>query len=135
MIEVYLYKVGRNLNRAYRTCEAFGVEKLYLIDCKGEVEGSLFKATNRIELIHTSEMPEPLGLLALETFFKNPLRQVVLKNKCNINKIIIGGETSGLPRKMDAEYKATIPMSGCVSGLTVEASLAITLYEISFYGL
>lgn len=129
MLEVYLYNVGRNLNRAYRTCEAFGVKKLYLINCKGTVENNLFKAKDRIELISINQFPDPDGLLALETFFQSPLKDVVKPNICNINKVIIGGETSGLPRKIQAEYKAVIPTNGLISGLTVEAALSIVLYE------
>lgn len=128
MLDVYLYQVGRNLNRSYRTCEAFGVQRLFLIDCNPKLSGHLFKASGRVQVFYDATLPDPSGLLALDTFYKMPISDVIKQHQLMINKIIIGGETAGLPRSLPAEYKAVIPMNGHISGLTVEAALAIGLY-------
>lgn len=125
-LSVYCYKVGNNLNRVYRTCEAFGVQNLYLVECDAQLSGNLFRAKNRVN-IHTATIPDRLGLLALETYYNTP---VYALNLLSISSVIIGGETVGLPKKIQAEYCATIPQFGLISGLTVEAALAIVLYEI-----
>jgi tRNA(Leu) C34 or U34 (ribose-2'-O)-methylase TrmL len=124
-LSVYLYKVGRNLNRAYRTCEAFGISNLYLIDCDAEISGNLFKSKGKV-IVEKSDIPPQNNLLALETYHKLPIFDVKL---IKVNAIIIGGETLGLPKNIKSEYSATIPMYGQISGLTVEATLAIALYE------
>lgn len=128
-IIVSLFRVGRNLNRAYRTAEAFGVERLHLIECDTTLSGSLFQAKERI-LIETREaLPPSAGLLALECksrAYAMPLRDVNWKG---VTCILLGGETSGLPAAVPAEQKAHIPLVGQISGLTVEAALAIALYE------
>lgn len=124
-MNVLLYRVGRNLNRVYRTAEAFGVEKLFLLDCAGELRGNLFRALNRIQIEHVTTFPVT-SVLALETYYVSSIYTV---DWSSINTIIVGGETSGLPRGQRFEYEAKIPLCGAVSGLTVEAALAIALYE------
>lgn len=123
---IYLYRVGRNLNRAYRTCEAFGVTDLCLIECDGKIEGNLFKAKGNVNIQEVSDFPTSWGLLALETTYQTPIWEIPF---WAVQSILIGGETGGLPCRIEAEYQACIPMVGRVSGLTVEAALAITLYE------
>ena len=124
MIGVALYRVGRNLNRAYRTCEAFGVEEMRLIRCTGVLTGHLYGASGRVHMREVGDFPA-CGGLALETWGDTPLRAV---DWANVEWIVIGGETSGLPRGI-AMPSARIDMQGNVSGLTVEAALAIALYE------
>lgn len=126
--EVWLYKVGRNLSRAVRTCEAFGVKKLVLVDCnESYLSGNLYGATGRVSISRADSLPSGPGVLALETGPYPPIYSIDLSRT---KQVIIGGETSGLPRTMSCQY-ATIPMSGNVSGLTVEGALAIALYEWS----
>jgi tRNA G18 (ribose-2'-O)-methylase SpoU len=126
-MDVVLYGVGRNLNRAYRTAEAFGVNRLLLLNCGGALlSGNLFKAKDRVDLVTIEDWPKPYGLLALETFYTHSIESV---DWSETTTIIVGGETSGLPRQLDAAQKARIPMIGAVSGLTVEAALAIALWE------
>lgn len=124
-MDVYLYRVGRNLNRAYRTCEAFGVSSLFLVDCDASLSGNLFKAKGRVTVTQAL-FPSPKSLLALETFYDNQLWDV---DWSQVGQIILGGESTGLPRGLWAQQYATIPMQGIISVLTVEAALAITLYE------
>ena len=126
-MNVLLYRVGRNLNRAYRTAEAFGVDKILLLECDNAfLQGNLFKAKKRVTIEKIDSWPSRQGLLALETFYETSIYRVCWPL---IDTIAIGGETDGLPRSLDASYKAYIPMCGEVSGLTVEAALAIALYE------
>jgi tRNA G18 (ribose-2'-O)-methylase SpoU len=125
-VDVVLYGVGRNLNRAYRTCEAFGVRRLKLLDCRGVLRGNLFKAAGRVEVLNISGFPQPDGLLALETYYPDDIYDVRWDL---VSAILIGGETGGLPRKTPAQQRVHIPMVGKVSGLTVESALAIALYE------
>lgn len=125
-MKIVLYRVGRNLNRVYRTAEAFGVDTIQLLDCDAVLSGMLFKAKNRVNLERIDTWPSPKGLLALETFYTTPLWEVKWER---VNAILIGGERRGLPRGIRAEQKAVIPMYGEISGLTVEAAVAIALWE------
>jgi tRNA G18 (ribose-2'-O)-methylase SpoU len=131
-MEVYLYKVGRNLNRVYRTCEAFGIRRIYLMECDAELAGNLFRARGRVKVISAGHWPNGASSLALETSCKTPLWEVEWKT---VEALLVGGETSGLPlRQVKASQTAFIPMTGKVSGLTVEAALAIALYERARHG-
>lgn len=126
-MDVLLYRVGRNLNRAYRTAEAFGVARILLLECPGALlSGNLFKAVNRVDLVSVTDWPCSHGLLALETFYTHSIESV---DWSEVTTLVIGGESSGLPRKLESAQRAKIPMIGAVSGLTVEAALAIALYE------
>ncbi len=126
-MRILLYRVGRNLNRAYRTAEAFGVSEILLLESpQAYLSGNLFRAKGRVQLTPIETWPAPTGLLALETYYSLPLWDVKWSL---VDTIVIGGETGGLPRRLIAEQKAKIPMWGEVSGLTVEAALAIALYE------
>jgi len=124
-MDLLLYKVGRNLNRIYRTAEAFEIKKLRLYECKESyLNGNLYRAKNRVEIEIITNWPE--NLLALETYYPDPISKIDWKN---IQVIAIGGETYGLPKNIPANQKATIPMQGQISGLTIEATIAIVLYE------
>jgi len=125
MMDVLLYQVGRNLNRAYRTCEAFGVSTLKLLDCSGWLRGNLFKSAERVIVKNVTEF-DVVSVMALETFYLDSIYDVDWEK---VKTIIIGGETSGLPRHTRFDQQAKIPMIGNISGLTVEAALAIALYE------
>lgn len=125
-LNILLYRVGRNLNRAYRTAEAFGVKNLWLLDCNWLLAGNLFKAMDRVKVNEVHAWPPASGLLALETFYEHSIESVRWDE---ILTIVIGGETDGLPHDLDAVQKAHIPMQGQISGLTVEATLAIALWE------
>lgn len=124
--EVWLYRVGRNLNRAYRTAEAFGCRRLVLVECDAVLSGHLYAARGRVEVIKAERLPET-RILALETWGAVPLNAVAEKP----TRLLLGGETSGLPRQMRGIPVARIPMAGRSSGLTVEAALAIALYHFS----
>lgn len=125
-MDVVLYGVGRNLNRAYRTCEAFGGQSLLLYRCNPKLSGNLFKAVGRVRVQSIDEWPEAEGTLALETWGDVDIADV---DWSDIRRIVVGGETTGLPRKVPAQCVARIPMTGNISGLTVEAALAIALYR------
>lgn len=133
-MDVLLYKVGRNLNRAYRTCEAFGISSIKCFECKQNdinILGNLYKASNRVSVTETTELPDFNSTLILETCYETPIWEVEWEK---INTIVIGGETSGINTKLfKSKYTASIPMMGKVSGLTVEAALSIALYERSSY--
>jgi tRNA G18 (ribose-2'-O)-methylase SpoU len=119
---VVLYQVGRNLNRSYRTCEAFGVAHLHLLECNAHLSGALFAAAGRVAVQTIQHMP--VGGLALETWGDTPLCSV---DWSSVEWLVLGGETGGLPRRLSMP-SAHIPMYGHISGLTVEAALAIALY-------
>jgi len=124
-VKVVLYKVGRNLNRAYRTAEAFGVSDIILVECNAKLKGNLFQSKGQVSIHETDTLPTQ-GALALETFYTNMLNQT---DWSIVDFIIIGGETSGLPCSIRFEQMVRIPTIGKISGLTVEAALAIALYE------
>lgn len=122
---VVLHRVGRNLNRAVRTCEAFGVRSLLTHRCAGGLSGNLYGAKGRVDVAGIDKLPVGNGVLALETGTLNSLDGVDFET---VDTLLLGGESSGLPRGLPVRY-ATIPMQGRVSGLTVEGALAIALYE------
>lgn len=118
---VYLYRVGRNLNRVVRTCEAFGLGRVNLVEC-GEPRA---EATGQVSVTERDSLPTGDGVLALETCAGVPLTQIDMSE---IHTIVISGETIELPRGLGYRH-AAIPMGGAVSGLTVEGALAVALYE------
>lgn len=122
---VVLHRVGRNLNRSVRTCEALGIRRVQLVDCDARVVGNLYGATGRVAVTPLEELPHGPNVLALETGTPTRIDQV---DWSSIDTVILGNETTGLPRKLPVQY-ATVPMCGKVSGLTVEAALAIALHQ------
>lgn len=125
--EIWLVGVGRNLNRAVRTCASFGAKRLILLDCDtAKLSGNLFSANGRVELIEAGEYPKTEGTLMLENWCPRPLSSV---DWFSVERLVLGGETSGLPRNFAAEQSACIPQSKDAPALTVEAALAIGLYE------
>lgn len=121
---VVLYRVGRNMNRAYRTCEAFGVRTLRTVECNGGVGGNLYSAAGRVNVIESTEIPQGRGVVALETWADKSICAV---DWSGVHTLLVGGESSGLPRRLGVDY-AHIRQCGLVSGLTVEAALAIALH-------
>ena len=120
---VVLYRCGRNLNRAYRTCEAFGVPRLSLVDCDARLSGPLFKASGRVSMEAVEHLPEGTGVVALETWAKPSIHDI---DWSAVHTLVLGGESHDLPRRLDVQW-ARIPMLGQVSGLTVEGALAVAL--------
>lgn len=84
------------------------------------------RATGRVQVREVVGWPDPYKTLALETRYDTPVWDV---DWSRVETLIIGGETSGLPARVPAAQTAVIPMAGLVSGLTVEAALAIALHE------
>jgi hypothetical protein len=130
-LAVCLHRVGRNLNRAYRTCEAFGVTRLLLHECDPAAVariGNLFAAAGGVSVEAVVDWPDPTTSLAMETCHEGAAWDV---DWSRVSTVLIGGETDGLARSAPAAQQARIPMRGRVSGLTVEAALAVVLYERS----
>jgi tRNA(Leu) C34 or U34 (ribose-2'-O)-methylase TrmL len=123
---VYLYKVGRNLNRCYRTCEFFGISNINLVDCNATLSGNLFKATNRVLVDTVRDLPEEEGTCYFETDGDIPVNEFDFKG---IRNLCFGGESNNIPKNKNV-YRIVIPKKGKVSGLTTEAALSIVLYEV-----
>lgn len=127
-MRVSLYRVGRNLNRAVRLCEAFGVGRLELVDCDGaRVEGNLYSAAGRVEVVQAEAVPDLPTTVALDL----PGRGVVpieTVDWSGVECLCCGGETAGLPRLEQAQ-RAYLRMFGEQHELTVEAALAIGLWQ------
>lgn len=125
---VILVGVGRNLNRAVRTCFSFGVYDVYCLDCAGQVKGSLFSAAGKIRLHKIQALRDIAGpVLGLEA---NPLLPALYDCPLEgIEYLAVGGESVTLKRA-DFSRMAHIPT---INGLclTTEAALAIALYEIT----
>lgn len=123
--KVVLYRVGNNLNRAYRTCEFFGVLRMQLCQCNANLSGNLFKAKDRVELEQIQELPTGNDVAYFET------DGTINLNDCDLsqfNTLVFGGESYDLPKNKEVK-RIKIPRIGEVSGLTVEAALAIVLYK------
>lgn len=127
---VTLYQVGRNLNRAVRLCEGMGVERLECVDCDdAHLAGNLYKAAGRVEIVNMPELTtEGHGAIALvppchkhDTEFPHVAWR-------GVQRIFCGGETHGLPA-IPGATRVAIPMFGAQSEHTVEAALAVALWE------
>jgi len=136
-MKVLLFNVGRNLNRAYRTCFSFGINELYLIgksDDKSiiwEKRGNLYSAKDRVKIKYYDSL-DNLNMdntVAFENYYTNSIFNLDWNG---IDSILIGGESTGLPRKLNVKEKVCI-LTVNKFCLTVEASLAIILYEWSRY--
>lgn len=126
---VMLIGVGRNLNRAVRTCYSFGVYDIYCHQCPGTVRGSLFSAKGqvRIRRIDSLSAFDRAAALAVEvTKGLPPLQNISLDG---INYLVVGGESVTL-RRRDWPVMARIYTINSLC-LTTEAALAIALYEIA----
>lgn len=130
-MKVILYHVGRNLNRCYRTCYAFGISEILFVgnlhnrSIQWELKGHLFRAKNKVQITPVQELPDLSRTLAMEDYYSMPLQKIRWEG---IDSLLIGNETRGLPRKIASYQKARIPTTNGIC-LTVEATLAIALYE------
>lgn len=120
---VVLVGVGRNLNRAYRTAEAYGIRQIGLVRCNATISGRLFAAAGRVDVQALDEIPTGTGVVALET---GAGVSIDVLDWSEVDTVLIGGETSGLTRTLPVRY-AHIPMAGSISGLTVEGALVAAL--------
>lgn len=124
-LKVALYKVGQNLNVAYRICEFFGVKKILLCQCNAKLSGNLFKAKDNVELEIIEEMPVGDNVVYFETNGKLTINDIEWSK---IDTICIGGETHDFRHKYFKNIqKVKIQGYGKVSGLTVSTALAIAL--------
>ena len=131
-MKVVLYNVGRNLNRAYRTCFSFGVDAMILVGAsndqsiKWELKGNLYRAKSKVKIIQTNILPNLNNALILENYYNQSLYNIT--NWQDYDMIVIGGETSGVPKSIKGKTGCRIPTINNFC-LTVEASLAIALSE------
>lgn len=125
---VILIGVGRNLNRAIRTCYSFGVYDIYCFNCSGLIHGNLFSATGQVRLHQLSDLESlPVDkILALEVVKGQPLlHEYPIQG---IEYLAIGGESITLKRS-NFPNMARIPTANALC-LTTEAALAIALYDL-----
>lgn len=126
--KVALYKVGQNLNIAYRTCEFFGVSKLLLCECNAKLTGNLFKAKDNVQIENIEDMPTGDNVVYFETNGKLTMNDIEWSK---IDTICIGGETFDfINKKFKNIPKVKIIGHGKVSGLTVSTALAIALNKM-----
>jgi len=123
---VILVEVGRNLNRAVRTCYSFGVQNIYCLRCTGEVKGNLYSASGQVAIrtLDSLDQFDPEEVLALEVTPTLPSLQSVPVD--GIRFVAIGGESTtlrGFPRMARIHTQNSL----C---LTTEAALAIALYHL-----
>lgn len=123
---VYLYKCGRNLNRAYRTVEFFSVNNLCLVDCDAKLSGNLYKSKGLVNVVKLNNLPDNAETMYLEVNGNESIDKV---DFTGINTIVLGGENVTL-KTPKISKKVRIINTGKIDGLTVEAALAITLYKI-----
>ena len=127
---VTLYRVGQNLNRAVRLCEAMGVGRMECIECHGAyIGGNLYAAAGRVVIESLASLPSLNRRdVALVLPNQRPEMDICDVKWRDIRRIICGGETDGLPR-LTGPLRVAIPMFGKQREHTVEAALAIALWE------
>lgn len=121
---VTLYRVGRNLNRAYRTCFSFGISAVELVECTGTLQGNLYSATGRIDA-READWPQDLSRTVIaETDGDVPVQDL---DWARVDRLVVGGESVHLPAvRCMARVRIDTPASLC---LTTEAALAVLLHE------
>lgn len=125
---IVLVGVGRNFNRAIRTCYAFGVYDMYCLNCCGQVKGSLFSAAGQVRL---HKMHDLSGLPIDRILGLEVTKSLPLLHSCpvqGIEYLAIGGESVTLKRS-NFTNMARIPTTNTLC-LTTEAALAIALYDV-----
>lgn len=120
-MKIYLYKVGRNLNRTIRLAHSFGFDKLYIVECEHKVKGNLFSAKN-VKLVN-SHLPSTSKTLVFEVDGKITIDDIKVSDYDNI---IIGGESINLKNEMGLKVKIPTVNKLC---LTTESALSIILYK------
>jgi hypothetical protein len=127
-VRVYLYHVGRNLNRSIRLCEAMGVDELCLVECDGaEVRGNMYQAQS-LPVVTADEIADEEGTVALVPPRRTHEATLPQFDWRNVRAIAVGGETDGLPRLRHCR-RIAIPMYGEQREHTVEVALSIALWE------
>ena len=125
-MRVLLWRVGRNLNRAYRTAEAFGADALELLECASGIQGNLYASAGRLEVLRLDSWPDLSDAVLLEPHYPTDIREV---DWSGIRRIVLAGESATLPARLRGGLRCRIPMYGVARQLTVEAALAIALHE------
>jgi len=123
---VILIGVGRNLNRAIRTCYSFGVYDIYCLNCTAKIKGDLYSAAGKVRLheIKSLDLFNLEHILGLEKTKSLPFLQRRLFE--DIKYIAVGGESVTL-RQKEFPRMARIATANNLC-LTAEAALAIALY-------
>ena len=126
-MRVYLYHVGRNLNRSIRLCEAMGVDELCLVECDGaEVRGNLYQAQS-LPVVTADEIADDDGTVALvppRRTHEATLPQFDWRNARHSRRRRDGR----FPRLRHCR-RIAIPMYGEQREHTVEVALSIALWE------
>jgi len=117
-----LVGVGRNLNRAYRTCYSFGVESIMAVDCTAQLSGNLYSADGRVVVTTGSIDDIPPTAVWLEVDGDVSATEI---DWTPVTHLVVGGESVTLPR-MSCYARAHIPVARPLC-LTVEAALAVAL--------
>jgi len=122
MLTVVLLGVGRNLNRAARTCHSFGVDRLVAVDCPGAISGGLYSATGKVEVSRPDAVPDMRLGVAAEVDGDVDAGDL---DWSRVDHLLLGGESMTLPH-VDclARVRIATPNPLC---LTVEGALAALL--------
>lgn len=122
MIErIWLWRMGRNLNRCVRTAHSFGVKQVITVECVGQIEGNLYSAS-ATELVEAAALPN--NAIAFEV---DGGIDIADQSFCAVTDIIIGGESVTLPRNIRTRSRVQVPTENALC-LTSEAALSIALY-------
>ena len=122
---VILIGVGRNLNRAIRTCYVYGVYEVYCLNCSGEITGNLYSARDRVRVhqINSLKSFDLNRVLALERLKSLPTIDDISFE--GLRYLAVGGESTTL-RFREFPRMARIPTYNDLC-LTTEGALAIGL--------
>lgn len=116
---VILFKCGQNINRAYRLCYIFGVQNLYLVDCKNPKIGNVFSAKGNVNVHFVDKIPQFEKMAALE----KGKGMAISRNIRKYDYLIVGGENITLQNEICNTF-FHIPTKNNLC-LTVDEALAI----------
>ena len=118
-----------NLNRIYRLCAFFGVERLYVVNSRAGIKGNLFSAKQQVKVLYVSG--EEAFLDQYFPVIVGRVRMGAKPRQIRYNKnalICIGSEIAPVPREVQGDITWTIPKYGKAPDLTADQALAILLY-------
>lgn len=123
---VILYRLNQNsnLNRVYRVCYIFGIQRLYLCDCAADKIGNVFSAAGKVEIIRIKSIDDISGNIV--AFEKNGDININEIKDLDCDYLLFGGENETITRKIcEKRIRIDTPNRLC---LTADEALSIGLY-------
>ncbi|WP_230981409.1 RNA methyltransferase [Echinicola salinicaeni] len=133
-----------NVGSAFRTSDAFRIEKIYLCGITGtpphrDIQKTALGATDSVEWEHTSSTMEAIDLLkangyqicSLEQVDKSTMLQDFQPTKDGKYALVFGNEVFGVEEEViqASDHVLEIPQFGTKHSLNISVSMGITIWD------